>query len=465
MVALGLALMVSCASREPIGNGALRTNAEIAKTEQQFVLLNILRRAAGEPAFFASLSNIDSRSRGDLLLGADVPANFVFDNADLLPGFTLQDSTPRYTVSQLNNAAFIRIMTRPLELGIVERLLAQSYDREFVLTLVVDEIGWSGLPIHNKSESFGPSFLRRRLRLLTALGLSTEPLLGDNTIIEDMSQEDVLGLIEEQGIATDRLSIVPDRKTKAFDIIGEPGGFRLCFRHPPVLDIEDLSDQESARVVDLTCRAWVVSQLGSANLGGRDLKRLDNEQKRRLLENVSTEIEARRRILEAVDSVERTSDDTVPLDRLIRGLRAQSESGEEDGVGEQELGRLEHFGELAVSIRSPYEILDFAAQIARRDLTGDTRERRRTLPDTAYESTAENCWTTPHACDQHILFRVHEGRSANSVPYRGRDWHIVDTLDDPDDRSIELLSMLMLLQSLATQSDDLADSPRVTVVP
>ena len=399
ILSLALVLTVACATREPIGAGALRTNAEIANVEKQFLLLNILRRAAGEPAFFASLSNIDSRSRGQALVSAEVPGNFAFDAIEFLPGVTLEDTTPRYTVSQLNSASCTRIMTRPLELGIVERLLAQSYHREFVLTLVIDEIGWSGPPIRNNAEAYGPSPLRRRLRLLTALGLSTEPLLGDNTIIEDMDQDDVLELLQEQGIATNRLSIIADRQTEAFDIIGEPGGFRLCFRRPPVLNIENLSDQESARIVDLSCRAWVVSQLGRADLGGRDLKRLSVEQKSRLLQSVGDEIESQRRLLEAVDRTEKPSTDNVSLETLVKGLRAQSESGEEDGVGEQELGRLEHFGELAVSIRSPYEILDFASQIARRDLTGNTSDRRLTLPNAAYEDASLSCWASNYTCD------------------------------------------------------------------
>ncbi|MBX7535123.1 hypothetical protein K3175_05580 [Qipengyuania sp. GH1] len=466
MAVLSLGACVTGPTR--IAGDAVSLNQDVASTEKRFILLNILRAAAGEPAFFASLSNIDSRSRGDLLLAGEVPVSFDADDLAFLPGLNIEDSAPRYTLSTLNSANFTRVMSRPMDLGVFERLLSRRYDRELLLTLMIGEIGWGTQPLVNDPDLAGPSAVRRRIRLLAALGLGTEPLLGDNTLFEDMEQDDVLELIEEQGIASSRLSIVPDRQTGGFDVIGEPGGFRLCFRRPPVLDIARLNEQQSARVIDLTCRSWVVSQLGRANLGGRDLKKLSRPQKRRLLESIPEQIEEGRRLLEAIDETERVVGDEVSLTDLLDGLIAQSESGEDDGVGEQELGRLENFGAFAISMRSPIEVMDFVAGLSRPDLAlRGVADRRATRPDTAYRGDAARCWTqqTASDCGARTVFHLREGEAFDAVPYRGRDWHVLNRLDDPQDQSSEVLAVIAFMQALATQADELDDVPRVTVLP
>jgi len=447
---------------------ALDYGRTLSNSTNQQIVLNILRSAAREPVFFTLVSNVDSRSRGDIDINAESPFRIASSAIDLAAGIGLEDPVPRFSVSSLMNASFTRSLSRPVDLGILERLLARDFNNELVMRLLIGHIGWESEPLLNGVDTFETGPFQRRLRLLMAMGLSAEPLLGDNTLIEDLEQDDVLDLIGGiEAVATPRLSIVPDRKTGDFDIIGEPGGFRLCFRRPPVLSLDDLSEREISRAVDLTCRIWVVSQLTGADLGGRDLKRLDDEEKGELLEAAGDQIERNAAFLRTLDESERSEGDGTDLDDLVENLLSQSESGEEDGVGEQELGRLEHFGGLALTIRSPLEIFDYLGALTRDDLArGDDAPVRAVFPDARYRPQSSCSGST---CDPLTFFRLRRGvgpaTGTNAVRFEGFTYDVPNALAAPDDRSIETLGVLSDLIALFIEGDDVSDTARVTILP
>jgi len=443
-------------------------NISMAKTAQEQVVLNILRAAYRKPLYFSTISSVDSREIGDFGLDVDVPIGPGAKGAELLSGIGLNDSTPRFTVSALMNASFMRSMLRPVELGLFERISSRNYDTELVMRLFVREIGWMSEPLVNNADTFEKSAFRRRLRLLAALGLSTEPLLGDNTLIEDLDQDDTLELIDSiRAISTPRLSIVPDRVTGKFDIVGEPGGFRLCFRRPPVFDVDNLSDKQLARAVDLTCRIWVVSQLTTAELGGRDLKRLTRDEKVKLLRSVDDQVERNASQLAALDAEERRGDDTADLEELVAALLSQSESGSEDGVGEQELGRLENFGGLAITIRSPIEMFDFLGEIHRQRLV-DESATFTILPNRRYHPENRCTNSRNQRCAALQFFRLVKASTPDSqlnAEIQEYDYTVPGFFDQPMNRTTDTLGVLSDLTSIFIDSDDIEASSRVTVLP
>lgn len=467
VVAVSILLLSGCVT-PAIERRATDYNISMAETAEDQIVLNILRAAYRKPLYFSTISSVDSRQVGDFDLDVQVPVGPGASGAELLPGIGFNDSTPRFTVSALMNASFMRSLLRPVELGILERIASRSDSRELIMRLFIQEIGWISEPLVNDAGSFEQGAFRRRLRLLAALGLSTEPLLGDNTLIEDLDRDDTLELIDSiESISTSRLSIVPDRVTGTFDIVGEPGGFRLCFPRPPVLDINELSDRQIARAVDLTCRFWVVTHLTAADLGGRDLKRLTRQEKVRLLRTMDDQLKRNAHQLNALDAVERTGEDTAELEALIAALLAQSKAGVGDGVGEQELGRLENVGGLAITIRSPIEMFDFLGGIHREQLVDDAA-RFSILSDRSYQpgNRCENGGFT--ACDDLQFFRLvrvdatEAGRKA--MPH-GYDYTVSSIVDAPGDRTMETIGVLSILTSMFIDSDDIDASSRVTVLP
>jgi hypothetical protein len=466
-VVIMTALLISGCASPAFDGRATDFNRSMADTSEKQIVLNILRAAASKPLYFTTISNVDSREVGEVDVDFDVPIGPGASGFTLLPSIGINDSTPRFTVSALMNATFIRAMLRPVELGIFERMMGRHYNDELVMRLFVREIGWESEPLLNAPETFEKSAFRRRLRLLAGLGLATEPLLGDNTLIEDLDQDDMLELVEGiEAIATPRLSIVPDRITGKFDIIGEPGGFRLCFRRPPILDIDALSDKQIARAIDLTCRLWVVSQLTRADLGGRDLKRLDEEEKVELIRAVEDQIERNADFLSVLDAAERADGDDAGLDELVEGLLSQSESGAEDGVGEQELGRLEHFGGLAVTIRSPMEMFDFLGQLHRETAFADG-PKPTILPDRRYRPQTPCPDEGSGPCAPLRFFALEQGTATEpgAVVVNGRGYSVPDLLTQRENRSIETVGVLSDLTSIFIESDEVDGSARVTVLP
>ena len=467
----GSMALAGCAGGVAFDERAVDYGRSLADASNRQILLNILRSAAREPLFFTLVSNVDSRSLGDIDVDIETPIGAASTVADLIAGVGLEDPTPRFSVSSLMKANFTRSMSRPVDLGVFERMLARDFVDELVMRLFIGKIGWQSEPLLNAPETFGKSDFRRRLRLLMALGLSTEPLLGDNTLIEDLEQEDMLQLMEELGVATPRMSIVPDRVTGKFDVIGEPGGFRLCFNRPPVYSLDDLSEDQMARAVDLTCRLWVVSQLTRADLGGRDLKRLTKEEKADLLEAVEGQIDRNADHLDVIDAAEKTEGDGESLEDLVASLLSQSDTGDEDGVGEQELGRLEHFGGLGLTIRSPVEIFDYLGALTRMDVAaGDAAPQRTVLPNAYYDPRTGCAGTEKSAdatCRPVTFFRLREASpgARNAVFYEGGRYGIVNAFQDPDDRSIDTVAILADLIALFIDSDDVDEAARVTILP
>ena len=461
------ALCAACTS-VPFEDRATDYNKSLASAAEKQMILNILRSAAREPMSFSLVSSVDSRSAGGAGIGMEIPIGPGAGPPELIPSIAFDDQTPRFSVSPQMKATFLRAVSRPLELGVLERILSRRFQSEQVLRLFISEIGWMSEPLPNLADTPQDPAFQRRLRLLLALGLFSEPLLGDNTLIEDLDQESVLELIEEVGVASERLAIVPDRLTGKFDVIGEPGGFRLCFQRPPILDPAGLSEQQIARAVDLTCRPWVVSQLPRADLGGRDLKKLTRAEKARLVKAVPEQLARNARFLRAIDDNERSRDDRPSLQELIAGLLSQSQSGQEDGVGEQELGRLEHFGGLVLTIRSPLEVMEYLGDLTRGSLAA-AGEPQVPIKPNAYYDPRFDCASHPGSlerCADLILFALRQGRGARpGVSFDGTSYYLANGLNAPKDHSLDAISILTTLFAFFVETDDVDDATRVTILP
>lgn len=464
-VGLLLVLLVSgctVARQQSIADQAIQMNKELAETNNRTILLNVLRAATYQPLYFSTVSTLDSRSAGDSELGFDIPFMDIKRGGSFSPIFNIEDRTPRFSVSPTNTASFYRDMANPLELGIIEYMLSQPYPDELALMLSIDKIGWGGsLSVNDPASAGYPEFLHK-LRLLLVLGISIEPLLGDNTLIEDLEQDEALKLIEERGVGGPRLQIVPDRKTGKFDVIGEPGGFRLCFRQPPILNMAQLTDKQVARAVELTCRSWVASHLGGAQLGGRDLKRLTVAEKVRVAEasfGAIQELQARvGRIVAQLGAPVGLSAEV-----FARGLLAQSETGDEDGVGEQELGRLEHFGELALVMRSPLEIYQYLGALVR---LNELQNRALAIyPDRLYDGGYDCSRSDCEPANLFLLRRDGRADGGVSVNYAGSDWSVAEPSLRQRDYSSDTLSILSSFTALFSEADDVGSVARVTVLP
>ncbi len=180
-----LLTMSACAPGK-IADDAISINQDVMRAEKTFTLLNILRSAHNEPLFFSTITNIDTRPLGSVSLSSEVAGSFIMREAEHLFDVDIQDDRPRFSLNQLNSASFIRTMSRPIELGVIERMFARSYNQELLTDLLISEVGWAGKPL-SKTNSAESSAFVRRLRLLNGLGFDVEPLLGDNTLFEDLN--------------------------------------------------------------------------------------------------------------------------------------------------------------------------------------------------------------------------------------------------------------------------------------
>ncbi len=195
------------------------------------------------------------------------------------------------------------------------------------------------------------------------------------------------------------------------------------------------------------------------------MNRLSKEQKYKLLKSLKRQVDTHRILMRRIDAFEQRASDDVSLENLLSGLTAESESGKNDGIDEQELGRLENVGELSITIRSPIEIIGYMGQVLRSNIQSDNTLLHTVMPDEAYTSVNNNCWQNRPACSPKKIFTLNKGKTPEAVYYAGEYWHTPKPSMELSSHTREVISILQYLRSLSTQTDDLHSNPRVTVLP
>lgn len=145
LAAAGAALALSgCISVGNIDKRAVTVNEEVGSSQNQFVLLNLVRAAHEEPVYFIAFNQLSASGTTDFKAGA--PQFYAGPNlpaADKIATFTggstyLDNQTStNFQMSLLGSKDFYSGLLAPLSLRDVDLLLNQGYSRELIFYLVI----------------------------------------------------------------------------------------------------------------------------------------------------------------------------------------------------------------------------------------------------------------------------------------------------------------------------------------
>jgi|HubBroStandDraft_2_1064218.scaffolds.fasta_scaffold40300_3 hypothetical protein len=144
-MAAGAALALSgCIAVGDIGQRALTVNQEVGSSQNQFVLLNLIRASREEPVYFVAYNQLGASGTMDFRAGA--PAIFAGPHlpaadkiANFVGGTTYLDNqtNTNFQLSLLGSKDFYSGLMAPLGLRDVDLLLNQGYSRELIFYLVI----------------------------------------------------------------------------------------------------------------------------------------------------------------------------------------------------------------------------------------------------------------------------------------------------------------------------------------
>gem|GEM_PF-1573372 len=145
LLAAGAALTLSgCIAVGDIGQRAITVNQEVGTSQNQFVLLNLVRAAREEPVYFVAFNQLGASGTMDFKAG--VPQVFAGPHlpaadkiATFVGGTNYLDNTTNtnFQMSLLGSKDFYSGLMAPLGLRDVDLLLNQGYSRELIFYLVI----------------------------------------------------------------------------------------------------------------------------------------------------------------------------------------------------------------------------------------------------------------------------------------------------------------------------------------
>ena len=164
LLAAGAALALSgCIAVGNIGQRAITVNQEVGSSQNQFVLLNLVRAAHEEPVYFVAFNQLGASGTMEFRAGApQVFAGPHLPAADKVAEFVggtnfLDNQTnTNFQMSLLGSKDFYSGLLAPLELRDVDLLLNQGYSRELIFYLVIAKAKITILPKDGGTSPFPP---------------------------------------------------------------------------------------------------------------------------------------------------------------------------------------------------------------------------------------------------------------------------------------------------------------------
>ncbi|MFI4980358.1 MAG: hypothetical protein ACHQIO_08415 [Nevskiales bacterium] len=144
MAAAAALVLSGCIAVGNIDRRAVTVNQEVGSSQNQFVLLNLVRAAREEPVYFVAFNQLGAS--GTMEFRAGVPQTFAGPNlpaADKIATFVggtnfLDNQTnTNFQMSLLGSKDFYSGLLAPLGLRDVDLLLNQGYSRELIFYLVI----------------------------------------------------------------------------------------------------------------------------------------------------------------------------------------------------------------------------------------------------------------------------------------------------------------------------------------
>jgi hypothetical protein len=142
---VGTALALSgCIAVGDVGRRAMTVNQEVGSSQNQFVLLNLVRAAHEEPVYFVAFNQLGAS--GTMEFRAGVPQVFAGPHlpaaskiAEFVGGTNFLDNqtNTNFQMSLLGSKDFYSGLLAPLDLRDVDLLLNQGYSRELIFYLVI----------------------------------------------------------------------------------------------------------------------------------------------------------------------------------------------------------------------------------------------------------------------------------------------------------------------------------------
>jgi hypothetical protein len=235
-----------CASRSVLSEDMAAINREYAQLQDQAFLHNVLRRSAGLPAHYTSLTQIRGSNR--FSAGASLTLPF---GGDASPIFQLSPDMswrggPDFEVSTQANKKFFRGYLSPVALTTVHSYLRQDQVAELVLSLMVEQItlkqsdGGERNLFNSPDQPSNYSEFQEGLEQLVDQGLTTEEVQlaesgGPDFVAGDrLSLEQILA-VKEKGFT---LEEVEDGKAESrtrkplYRLKRISPSVRFCFRNP-----------------------------------------------------------------------------------------------------------------------------------------------------------------------------------------------------------------------------------------
>ncbi len=141
---LAAVLLTSCISTGNISNRVYTINRSVGYSQNQAILLNIVRAANNEPLYFLSISKVGGSGSTDLKMGLpDITVGSGLSIADekFVLSNTLDNSTnTNFDVGVLQSQDFYRGLLAQLNLVEANLLIHQGFSRAMVFSLLVDHI-------------------------------------------------------------------------------------------------------------------------------------------------------------------------------------------------------------------------------------------------------------------------------------------------------------------------------------
>ncbi len=248
--AFALVLLVGCAGGQRLSESMGTINREYGQLQDQALLLNIMRRSAGLPAHFASLTTIHGRNRATagasltLPFGGDASPAFEFS-----PSISLERG-PNFEVSTQANKEFFRGYLAPVGAATANVYLRQDRQRELVLSLMIERIrlrepdGGDRLVVNTPDQPAGYREFQEVLERLVDQGLTTEEVELVTDVGPEIMTNAALGMdqvlaarekglmVEEIGSASDAGSTSPAAGKRRYRLRLASQSARFCFRKP-----------------------------------------------------------------------------------------------------------------------------------------------------------------------------------------------------------------------------------------
>jgi hypothetical protein len=496
-VSLALTIAVAGCDRDMPGR-AILYNHQVEQVENNELLLNVVRASFGHPLYFTDFSDIHSPAPSSAGLGGNVPVAVTGQTGvSFVPSLTVNEDFAQFGIGVLNSSDFIRGISTPVSVQTVDMFMQQHNSSvEQLLSLFVGRIDTAGGDAVNNDPRDSSQAVRFQnlLRLLVALGLTTETIEDQVSLGPDMTADQVRAIDHAQVLTQPDIELVQTGANPArYRLQQIRRSQRFCFSTPPILAplafvAPAARESFAGRTIGITCRRWIAAHLDQpSDAGLAREKRGQLEIKRFLAQHTGLGDTAEGQLAGFAEE---------KLPGLILGLRPDEivPDGRKEGASQQprqqppsNVHALD-LGPVTLYLRSPGQMLAYLGEIA----AMQTRERsdseprpQKTIPgprflnDQAYDRVrrgdcplpgADTPEQTPPLCSdvrQKLLFRVLKDDNKDrpvrlaAIDYLGHHFSVLTGDDPAGGRSGETLSTLSILLSLYRSSTDL---PRTTAV-